>query len=402
MNEATSATPFEAARPTFRDVLTAPARLWTDERVRWCVLAGVAAFVVYELSRGPGQQIYNQYVRLADSFLHGRLHLDNPPPWLELATFEGRRYSHQGILPALLLTPFVALFGPDLNLRHFAALLGAGISMTAWSLATRIGLTGWRRVAAWVFPVFGTTIWFEAKTGHTWGVAALTSALFLFLALNEYFGPRRLVLVGLFVGLAGLSRPPAMLALLALAVAVRHPRRIAQLALGSLGPLIVMLGYNYARFGGLIDKSQQLHYIHDDFRKHRPPGQFSLAHLPQNLYSWFLLGPQFRQEFPYVFPSYLGMALPLTSPAFVKAFAAGRERWLWLGAVCVVGPAALHYANGFSQFGMRYLLDAVPFLSALIFLALRDGRAYGYLALLAASVAINAYGVAYTNVFDLV
>jgi hypothetical protein len=50
---------------------------------------------------------------------------------------------------------------------------------------------------------------------------------------------------------------------------------------------------------------------------------------------------------------------------------------------------------------MRYLLDAIPFLSALIFLALEDRRAFGYTALLAASIAMNAYGVAYTTVYGL-
>jgi hypothetical protein len=97
----------------------------------------------------------------------------------------------------------------------------------------------------------------------------------------------------------------------------------------------------------------------------------------------------------------MGTALPLTSPAFVSAFGARRERWLWIAGLCVVGPAAFHYANGFSQFGMRYLLDAVPFLTALVFLALRDRRAFGFVPLLAAAIAINAYGVAYTTVFGL-
>jgi hypothetical protein len=376
-------------------------RVWTDRRIRWPIVVGLVAFVVYEISREPGPQVYNQYVRLANGLLHGRLHIADAEPWLELVTYKGRRYSHQGVLPAILLMPFVVIFGPDFNLRHFAALLGGGISVTAWSLATRIGLSGRERLLGWAFPVVGTTIWYEAKTGHTWGVAALASVLFLFLSVHEYFGPRRLWLVGLFVGLAALSRPPAIFALIGFAVAVRNPRKIVQLGLGALGPVVVMLTYNYLRFAALLDRAQELHYQQDGFRKLRPPGQFSLAHLPFNLYSWFILGPQFQNAFPYLRPTSLGTSLTLTSPAFITAFGARVERWLWLAALCVVGPAALHYANGFSQFGMRYLLDAIPFLSTLIFLALRDNRAAGYSVLLGASIAFNAYGVAYTNVFGL-
>lgn len=375
-------------------------RLWTDANVRWTVLAGLAAFAVYEISREPGPQEYNQYVRLADALLHGRLDVESAP-WLELAMFEGRAYSHQGVLPAILLVPFVLVFGADFNMRHFAALLGGATSMAVWSLATRIGLSGWRRIAGWAFPVLGTTIWFEAKAGSTWGVAALASVLFLFLSLNEYFGKRRPVVIGLLVGAAGLARPPAFLALGAFAVAMRDLRKIAQLGLGVVAPALVMLAYNFARFGTLTDKAQTLHYLADDYRFQRPPGQFSLAHIPNNLHSWFFLGPAFQSNFPYLKLTIMGTALPLTSPAAASALGARRERWLWIGAAIVVIPAAMHYANGFAQFGMRYLLDAIPFLAALTLLALRDQRAPGYVALLAASIAINAYGVAYTTVFGL-
>jgi hypothetical protein len=375
-------------------------RLWTDPRLRSYVLAGLVAVAVYEVSREPGPQSYNQYVRLADALLHGRVNI-RPDPWLELVTFEGRAYSHQGLLPGILLMPFVLLFGNDFNQRHFAALLGGGISVAVWSLATRLGLDGWRRVAGWAFPVIGTTLWFEAKAGSTWGAAALTSALFLFCALNEYFGPRRLWLIGLFGGLAGLARPPAFLALLGFAIAVRRPREVLRLALGAIAPFAVMLGYNFVRFGTVSDLAQGLHYDADNYRLQRPPGVFSLRHIPFNLYSWFFLGPQFQAEVPYVRLTIMGTALPLTSPAVVTALGARRERWLWISAVLVVIPAALYYANGFAQFGMRYLLDAIPFLTALIFLAMKDARAPGYLVLLAASIAINAYGVAYTTVFGL-
>ncbi len=127
----------------------------------------------------------------------------------------------------------------------------------------------------------------------------------------------------------------------------------------------------------------------------------SVRHIPFNLYSWFFSAPQFQGNFPYVKLTIMGTALPLTSPAFVTAVGARRERWLWLCALFVVTPAAVWYANGFAQFGMRYLLDAIPFISALVFLALKDDRAPGYWVLLAASIAMNAYGVAYTTVFGL-
>lgn len=355
---------------------------------------------------------YNQYVRLAYSFLHGKVYIVHYEPWLEVAKYHGHAYSHQGVLPGILLIPFVAVFGEGFPIRLFAAFLGAGIGAAAWSLATRIGLQGRDRLLGWAFPVVGTTFWYEAKHGTTWGVAALASGLFLFLSLNEWFGKRRLPLVGLFVGLATASRPPTLLAaaVYGIAILVDPQTRLTirdvgekavRLAVGLVGPGVVIVAYNLLRFGSIFDKSGHLHYIQDPYRLQVAPGMFAIAHVPFNLYSWFFLGPQFQASFPYLRLGILGQAITLTSPAFVAAFGARRERWLWLGAVLVVSPAAFHYANGFAQFGMRYLLDAIPFLSALIFLALEDGRAFGYTALLAASIAMNAYGVAYTTVYGL-
>src|SRR5207302_1988893 len=116
--------------------------------------------------------------------------------------------------------PFVAIFGETFNIRHFACLLGGGIGAAAWSLATRLGLSGRDRILGWAFPIVGTTFWYEAKHGTTWGVAALASGLFLFLSLNEYFGKRRLPLIGLFLALAVASRPAAILAFVAFGVAI--------------------------------------------------------------------------------------------------------------------------------------------------------------------------------------
>src|SRR5581483_2925018 len=250
-------------------------------------------------------------------------------------------------------------------------------------------------ILGWAFPIVGTTFWYEAEHGTTWGAAALASGLFLFLSLNEYFGKRRLPLIGLYVGLAAASRPPAVLALVAFAVAIltsaesrprsliEAGRKIAAVGLGLLGPAVVVFGYNLLRFGTLGDLSQQLHYAQDSYRNQVPPGQFALSHVPFNLYSWFVIGPRFDARFPYIRLNPLGNSLPLTSPAFVSAFGARRELWLWIGAVLVVTPATFHYANGFTQFGMRYLLDAIPFLTALIYIALKDRRAPGYAVLLA-------------------
>jgi hypothetical protein len=402
VNDPTAATE-RRDESTTASTFPARAAVWARARPELVssVLVGLAVFIVYEVSREPGVQHLNTYVWQADAFLHGRLHMPDAGAHLDWIFHEGRKYSHQGVLPGVLLMPFVKIWGLGFELRHFAALVGAAIAVVVWHFTRTIGLAGWRRLAGWAFPVLGTTIWFEAKSGTTWGVASLCSVLFLFLALDEYFGARRLHLVGLFVGIAALARGPALLALFGFALAVRDPRKVFRLGLGAALPVLVMVGYNAARFGTITDKALELHYLRDNYRLGRPPGLFSVAHVPSNLHSWLFLGPQFQDAFPWIRPTFYGMAITLTSPGVFSALTARRERWLGLCAGTVVVPAALLYANGFSQFGMRYLLDAIPFLSALILIALKDDTARGYVPLLIASVAINAYGVAVTNTVGL-
>lgn len=386
-------TPIESMAGVVRRVLA-------RDTARSTLVAGAVAFLVYELTRSARGQPQNTYVYLADALLHGRLDMPDAPMWLDWVRWRGRKFSHQGPLPGVLLMPFVAVFGLGFDVRHGGALFGAGIGAAAWSVAGRIGLRGWRRVAAWMFPVFGTSIWYEAKEGSTWGIAALGSALFLLLALNEYFGKRRPEIVGLLVALAALNRLPAILAAGGFALAMWRTG-FWRLAIGaSLAPVVVVL-YNVARFGSVMDQSAVLFYLADAYRFQRAPGIFSLRHLPYNLYSWLVLMPTFQDTAPFLRPTIMGTSLTITSPAFLTALGTKRERWMWVSAGLVMVPAGLFFANGFAQFGMRYLLDAVPFLFAMVCLALADDRAPGYVPLTAWSVAFVAFGVAYTNHFGL-
>ncbi|MEZ4678153.1 MAG: hypothetical protein R2932_28450 [Caldilineaceae bacterium] len=63
---------------------------------------------------------------LADAFLHGRLYLVNPPSTDDLTFYAGQWYVPFPPLPALLMVPWVALYGlADVNTVFFGALFGA-------------------------------------------------------------------------------------------------------------------------------------------------------------------------------------------------------------------------------------------------------------------------------------
>ena len=74
----------------------------------------VVATIVLLLTTSSEPTEFDYFVRLADAFLHGRLYLTEAPSWLnELVPGGGGWYVVYPPVPALLLVPFVALFGLD-------------------------------------------------------------------------------------------------------------------------------------------------------------------------------------------------------------------------------------------------------------------------------------------------
>lgn len=78
---------------------------------------------------------FNSHGALADAFLHRRLRVEQCPE-IDCALFEGRTYVIFPPLPALLLTPFVALFGFP-GFKGFV-LLGLGLSALSLLAGSRI------------------------------------------------------------------------------------------------------------------------------------------------------------------------------------------------------------------------------------------------------------------------
>ena len=89
------------------------------------LVASLSAFVIYlalaalrQSPFGVTQTAYFNY--LADSFLHGQLHLRLLPPTLhDLSFFHGRYYLYWPPMPAVVLTPFVAVFGGHVSAIGF-------------------------------------------------------------------------------------------------------------------------------------------------------------------------------------------------------------------------------------------------------------------------------------------
>ncbi len=384
------------------------------KRVKPAYVAGFVALVLTAIvSRGRATS-YDNYVLLAQAFLHGHTWIDWPGAYIDALGYGGVHYVIEAPLPAILLLPYVAVAGVQANQTLLAVLL-AGVAIgAAWELGERFGLAA--AANAWIcaFLLAGTDLLWCAMLGDVWFLAHVSAVCFTLLALVELAGKRRAWLVALFAACAFESRFSLVLAVPVyaylcftdserpLAVAPSWRNSLAGFAAALLPVALLWLLYNRARWGTWGDIGYTAWYHQDDAGF--PTGSpFRLEYLPEQLWSFFARGPTRLPEFPYLRPEFTGIALTWTSPALVLAFLArGPARWvvaLWGATILNAVPNFLYYVNGYAQFGMRHALDFEPFLVALMMLGVRKRfPVWGYV-LVAYSVVVGFWGCWYWNTF---
>ncbi|MBV8490760.1 MAG: hypothetical protein JO199_09560, partial [Candidatus Eremiobacteraeota bacterium] len=140
-------------------------------RIKTAYLAGLAAFVVTAIVSHRTPTPYNNYVLLADAWLHGHAWVSIPGNYIDALPFGGHYYIIEAPMPAVLLLPLVAAFGLAAN-QTFLAMLLCGVAVgAAWELGERIGLTP--SATAWicVFLLAGTDLMWCAMLGDVWFIA---------------------------------------------------------------------------------------------------------------------------------------------------------------------------------------------------------------------------------------
>jgi hypothetical protein len=374
------------------------------------ISAVAAAVFLVTTSQDPSD--FDYFVRLADAFLHGRLYLLEAPSWLnELVPGGGGWYVVYPPVPALMLLPFVAVFGPAFP-QNVASCVYAGISVgLAWLMFGRFALTTPRRLMLTAVFGFGTVFWYVAEVGSAWYLGHVCAVLFSTAAVMLALDRRWPVAVGLLLGLAAISRLPVALAsvgvlllLLGIGWPIRIPpdraaavRRTVAFGLGMAIPVGLYFVYNLARWGTLMDRGYTLipGVLEDPiYVKH---GIFAIEYIPRHLYAIFLQSWRYVDDAPFLQPDWRGLGLFLTTPLLLWMIRARLQDPRVLGSAIAIAlvsiPIVTHGNIGLAQFGYRFSLDVQPFLFVVLATVLERGMSR--LAWLAAvlSIAICAYGI---------
>ena len=449
--------PTDAAAPDAPPIETGPgarieAWLWRIDPVWIAVGLFVLGLVVYLVSNPARPDRYDHFVWQAQAFLEGRADIEYPVtegPYRNghfqdvLPVAPDRAQIPFPPLPAIVLLPFVAVWGLATNGAGVAAVLGAVNAVLCWVMLLNVTPRRSAALLGTLFYAFGTVAWYAAMLGTTWFLAHVVSSTFLFLAITaavradtagmrgRVAGGARAIRRQFAAGLAFGAAATARLTTIAAApffVFVGGGRgwleRAVAAGIGALIPVLLLLGYNLATTGELFHPAYDYLYEHE----YRPPGATVVEdwaaedprYIPQNLgimlgqlpltpllddprceFESVSLHSLWDRECPLLRPDPLGMSLLLTSPAYLLAIPVLLYDWrrrLVAGAAVAVLAVALadlmHFSQGWVQFGYRFSNDFAPFAIVLVALGIARLRA-GWLsiALVALSIAVNAWGV---------
>lgn len=368
--------------------------------------------IILYVSTSAGNTPHNHFTLLADAFLKGKFFIEANAPWLEKVPIdENRFYVVNPPMPAILLMPFVAIFTKEFPQQFLAHILGAGLSISTMLLAFKLKRD--IKLALWsgLLVGLGTIIWFLSSVGSTWYLGQITAAFFLTSAILESHGKKRPFLLGLFLGATYLSR--IHLALVFPFFIILNWKKLNNFRnfFYFILPITFFIGfdfyYNLIRYGTIFNKG----YFLIPGTANEPwfsKGIMHPSYIIEDIKIAFFKMPIKIPSFPYIIPSWAGMAIWLTTPAFIFSFKSKlNDIWVkysWISILIIFLIVGLHGGTGFAQFGYRFAVDFYPFLVLLTIkgVIVQKGPNKIHWFLLAIGVLVNFWGVIWINKFGWV
>lgn len=350
------------------------------------IFAFLAYFLLAKFGGSPFRVRDTAYFNyLADAFLHKQLYLRLIPDTnRDLSFFRGHYYLYWPPMPAIVLMPFIAIFGVGFSDVFFNIVLAAMNVAVIAALLRAIDRAGIIRIAAEYramlvfFFALGTVHVVLALFGKVWFTAQLLGFFLVglaYISVIELKGMLSFLVTGAIIACAMLTRNHLLFtgiwpAYYLLAKNWKDRPKLYRDILVGLLPLLLMgllfLLYNHARFGSYLELGIRFHKMAPEFlHDYRRYGAFNLHYVPINFYYQYIFYP-----FPFTTETLMGGSLFLLSPVFFYGFAGiireYRNPHIWFLVISILAtsvPILLLMGTGWKQFGPRYTLDfTVPLL----------------------------------------
>jgi hypothetical protein len=374
----------------------------------------IATFIVYYFSNSHSGSYYDYTFRVAEAMLDGKLGLTERPPYQlnEMVPLDGQYYSVFPLGAVLAMAPMAALKRMGL-IKLFpgaliAALLAGAASLLFYLLSARYGDDIKRRLTLTLLPVFGTWMWANLAFAGAWqialGFAVVGQLGALYFILIDY----RPTLAGLCFALAFGNRTEIiLLAPIFIYMVVKRaspdavkdgdsPWRIAgsfvaiPIALG-----LLTLGYNYVRFSSVFDfgYARIPGVLDEPWYRH---GIFSIHAIHLNAEAMLFETWRRVDRFPYLTPTGFGGSIFLSCPFLIYLFRttardATVKTLAWIAIASLTLTLWLHGNPGGWQISYRYAMELLPWIFLILLESCPKKVGPTEVALLLASIAINAY-----------
>ena len=383
-------------------------RLRTDRAaLAWMAIVAIVysgtTYVISQLSDwGPDHMMI-----LAVDISRGRFDLSSLTTINDIVTMpDGRHYQAMSLLPTVpyfVLVPFEFLW--PFSRWIVSAVIGILAAWLTLPVARRYGPGG---TATWwlaALGAFGTMLLTLTFAGDFYYLAHLESVALMFLLLIEWHDRRRAFFLGTYIGLAVLARPTLGLVALPVGLVLLYESKdrittALEFAWPLMASIFVTAWFDWARFDSVFETGYGISWLTPAFKALREQGMFSIVHVPTNLALFIGGGFGVRSAFPWLVPSNQGQSILLTTPALLIAFGTSlRDRTvqvLWGAVIVTAIPVFLYYGGGGANtYGYRYAMDFIPFMFALVAIALKERFANLEKILIGLSVAFICYGYAW-------
>jgi hypothetical protein len=355
----------------------------------WAGLFALAVYLAYALHVNPTLKTsdVNYHNYLADALLNGQVFLRHIPlnSQVDLIQFNDKYFLYWPPLPAILLMPFVTIWGINFSDVVFTLVIATlNVSLVAVLLRglNKNGIantSSFQRSVMVLFFAFGSVHFTIAPYGRVWFTSSAMAFFFSILAYITAIsrnGRKAFFLTGLAVACGMMTRNTILFSGIWPAYYLLRKNRsmsgkdLIKLSLLGILPIflfgVLFLAYNESRFGNPFDTGiQNVNYVKEFASDIETYGFFNYHYIKRNFYYHFLFYP-----FPETAETLQGGSLFLLSPVFFAAFLGaikGKPRISVLILALTVLAAdmliLLFFGTGWFQFGPRYTLDfTVPLL----------------------------------------
>ena len=371
----------------------------------FCII-GILNLFYYDVLIAPQQE---QFIELASSFLQGKLYFSSAT--FDTALHNGHYYWPLGPFPAILLMPFVYLFGNAMRQGYLLFILSLFNLFLLFRIA-KYFFNNFTNSLIISFAILFSTVYLGiALTPSSWSLGQILGFTLILLTLEAYFFKRSWLLIGIYLALAFATRvslisTSVFFILILLSSKLSREIKFKNFIL-LISPIIlsiVIIGwYNYARFGNVFETGYSLQplvwgWSKEDFQL------WSIKNFPTHLYTLFLKMPDAIyvpesktniMRFPYIRVDGSGLSIFFTSTIFVWILF---SRWKipivkFAAITCLVAIFAISgsFTTGGWHYGYRYAIDFYPMLFIILLHSFKKNVSYKFLVVALVGFLINLY-----------